>query len=549
MKVHLLYADREWTKKNTYFDTKAIIEDLNLDVFFKTAARNQEEQTKTVQTLGGEDAYLAEVMEQVMMVPLGSREEILFRQDVLKDFLAHPELADYLYGFSDNLMFEWNKLGRKDMKKDYRETNGYLITRMKMLYLFLDKLAELKQYLTENREGLKSEGFRNLLSGLEKAFGKENEAYLWQLLKSLAFFCEGEVMPGVESKPLKPVLELECTLSGGFKLEQIWPDVVESTDKKYKKEKRQKSLSERWLGAFAPEPSVPLKEDVVLRDLKRLEYAVVRYIMSYLETFYLECQDFFEQLYFQSAFYFGACRIYQRMEKTSPKTGSEDEEGKKGLPICFPKVCSNKDLSFSELKECSMALARRMEVVGNDADIRDKMLLVVTGANQGGKSTFLRSIGIAQIMMQCGLFVSAERYESGIFPGIYTHFTRREDVQMNSGRLDEELGRMEQMIRHLEPDSLMLLNESFATTTEQEGSEIAYDIILALLEAGVKVLTVTHLLSFAKKCYHQDMKGAEYLSAERLENGERTFRMVQGEPELTSFGLDLYEEIIGEQET
>ena len=193
-----------------------------------------------------------------------------------------------------------------------------------------------------------------------------------------------------------------------------------------------------------------------------------------------------------------------------------------------------------------MALARRMDVVGNDADIRDKMLLIVTGANQGGKSTFLRSIGIAQIMMQCGLFVSAEKYESGIFTGIYTHFTRREDVQMNSGRLDEELGRMEQMILHLEPDSLMLLNESFATTTEQEGSEIAYDIILALLEAGVKVLTVTHLLSFAKKCYNQDMKEAEYLSAERLEDGERTFRMVQGEPELTSFGLYLYEEIIGE---
>lgn len=533
MKVHLLYEDREWSKKNSYFDTEAIIEDLNLGVLFKTAARNQEEQTGTVQALGAEDKYLAEVMEQVMMVPLRSREEIIFRQDVLKDCLAAPEQADFLYHFSDDLIFEWDKLGRKDMRKDYRETNGYLITRMKMLYLFLDRLAELKEYLAENREQLHSEGFQNLLLGLEKEFGEEDEAYLRQLLKSLAFFCEGEDMPGVESKLLKPVLELECTLSGGFKLERIWPDVVESTDKKYKKEKRQKTLSEKFLGAFVAEPSVPLKEDVVLRDLKQLEYAVVRYVMGYLEKFYLECQDFFEQLYFQSAFYFGACRIYRRMKKMTPE-------------ICFPKVCDKKDLSFKGLKECSMAMARRMEVVGNDADIRDKMLLIVTGANQGGKSTFLRSIGIAQIMMQCGLFVSAEKYESGIFTGIYTHFTRREDVQMNSGRLDEELSRMEQMILHLEPDSLMLLNESFATTTEQEGSEIAYDIILALLETGVKVLTVTHLLSFAKKCYNQDMREAEYLSAERLEDGERTFKMVQGEPELTSFGLDLYEEIIGE---
>lgn len=545
MKVHLLFEDREWSKKNTYYDTKAIIDDLNLDVFFKTAARNQEKQTGTVQALGKEDGYLADVMEQVMMVPLSSREEILFRQNVLKDFLSVQGLAEYLYSLSDDLMLEWDKLGRKDMKKDYQETNGYLINRIKMLYIFLDKLSELKQYLIKKREVLESKGLINLICGLEESFGEENEAYLRQLLKSLSFFCEGEAMSEVEVKPLKPVFELECTLSGGFKLEQIWPDVVESTDKKYKREKRQKSLSERWLGAFAPEPSVPLKEDMVLRDLKCLEYTVVQYIMSYLETFYLECQNFFEQLYFQSAFYFGAYRIYSRMKKMASKTGF-DEERKCGLPICFPKVCSNKDISFSGLKECSMALARHIEVIGNDVDIRDKMLLVVTGANQGGKSTFLRSIGIAQVMMQCGLFVSAESYESGIFSGIYTHFTRREDVQMNSGRLDEELGRMEQMIRHLKPDSLMLLNESFATTTEQEGSEIAYDIIRALIEAGVKVLTVTHLLSFAKKCCNQGMKGAEFLSAERLENGERTFRMVQGEPELTSFGLDLYEEIIGE---
>ncbi len=530
-----------------YFDTKAIIEDLNLQVLFKAAARNQEEQTGTVQALGAEDKYLAEVMEEVMMAPLKTKEEIVYRQEVLKDCLAVEGLAEGLYRFSDDMMFAWNKLGKRNMKKDYRESNGFLITRMKVLYLFLDKLTELKEFLAARREQLKAAGFRNMLARLETEFSEEDEAYLRQLLKSLAFFCEGEEMPGMEGKPLKPVLELECTLSGGFKLEQIWPDVVETTDKKYKKEKKPKTLTERWLGPFAPEPSAPLKEDAVLRDLKRLEYTVVRYVMGYLEKFYLDFQEFFEQLYFQSAFYFGACRIYQRMKKRVPESSFTDEECVKRmeLPVCFPNVCSNRSLSFSNLKECSMALARRIEVIGNDADIRDKMLLVVTGANQGGKSTFLRSIGLAQIMMQCGMFVSAESYESGIFTGIFTHFTRREDVEMNSGRLDEELGRMEQMILHLEPDSLMLLNESFATTTEREGSEIAYDIIRALLEAGVKVLTVTHLLSFAKRCYHEGMKEAEYLSAERLENGERTFKMVQGEPELTSFGLDLYEEIIG----
>ena len=117
---------------------------------------------------------------------------------------------------------------------------------------------------------------------------------------------------------------------------------------------------------------------------------------------------------------------------------------------------------------------------------------------------------------------------------------------MNSGRLDEELGRMNQIVEHLGERSLVLLNESFATTTEKEGSVIAYDIIKALNEAGVKVLTVTHLLSFAQRMYDEasEGQGVEFFSAQRLPDGSRTFKMIQHEPELTSFGLDLYERIV-----
>lgn len=146
--------------------------------------------------------------------------------------------------------------------------------------------------------------------------------------------------------------------------------------------------------------------------------------------------------------------------------------------------------------------------------------------------------------MQCGLFVAAEQFESGIYPAFFTHFTRREDSEMNSGRLDEELGRMSQIIDNLGERSLVLLNESFATTTEKEGSVIAYDIIKALTEAGVKVLTVTHLLSFARKVYDEAQDEVEFLSAERKEDGSRTFKMIQHAPQLTSFGLDLYDQMI-----
>lgn len=116
---------------------------------------------------------------------------------------------------------------------------------------------------------------------------------------------------------------------------------------------------------------------------------------------------------------------------------------------------------------------------------------------------------------------------------------------MNSGRLDEELGRIDRIIRHLGEGSMVLLNESFATTTEEEGSEIADDVIRAMVEAGVKVLTVTHLLAFARTMYERHLPEAAFLTAQRKEDGTRTYKMIAGAPELTSFGLDLYEEMIG----
>ena len=129
------------------------------------------------------------------------------------------------------------------------------------------------------------------------------------------------------------------------------------------------------------------------------------------------------------------------------------------------------------------------------------------------------------------------------------HFTRREDSAMNSGRLDEELSRMNGIVEHIGEGSLVLLNESFATTTEKEGALIAYDIIRALKEAGVRILTVTHLLSFAKRVYEETKDnpdaGVEFLSAERREDGTRTYHMIESEPELTSFGLDIYDRVVG----
>ncbi len=242
--------------------------------------------------------------------------------------------------------------------------------------------------------------------------------------------------------------------------------------------------------------------------------------------------SFFNMLRTELAFYVGCLNLYERLDQ-------------KGKPITFPLPVApgERRHSFNGLYDVCLALSLEQKVVGNDANADNKDLVIITGANQGGKSTFLRSIGLAQLMMQCGMFAPAESFCSNICENLFTHYKREEDATMSSGKLDEELGRMSDIVDNITSNSMLLFNESFAATNEREGSEIARQIICALLEKRVKVFFVTHLYEFAHGFYNIKMENAIFLRAERQADGGRTFKIIEGEPLQTSYGEDLYNKI------
>jgi DNA mismatch repair ATPase MutS len=199
------------------------------------------------------------------------------------------------------------------------------------------------------------------------------------------------------------------------------------------------------------------------------------------------------------------------------------------------------------LYDVCLRLSMTGPVVGSDVDADGKALLVITGANRGGKSTFLRALGLAQLMMQCGMFVAAESFRADVRDGLFTHFKREEDATLRSGKLDEELGRMSLIVDQVRPESLVLLNESFASTNEREGSEIGRQIVGALLEARVKVVYVTHMFDLASRFHAARSEATLFLRAERLPDGRRTFRLVEGEPLPTRHGQDIYRAIFSDE--
>lgn len=200
---------------------------------------------------------------------------------------------------------------------------------------------------------------------------------------------------------------------------------------------------------------------------------------------------------------------------------------------------------FKGLYDVCSALRIKQKVVGNDMFADQKEIVFITVANQGGQSTFLRSIGPAQLMMQCGMFVPAETFCASLNSHLFALFKWEEDTTMESGKLDEELSWMSDLVDRIGANSPLLINESFAATNEREVSEIARQIIRALLGKHIRIFFVIYLPDLAQSLYGKKMKNALFLHAGRQADGTRTFRIVEGKPLQTSFGADLNEQIFG----
>jgi DNA mismatch repair ATPase MutS len=290
----------------------------------------------------------------------------------------------------------------------------------------------------------------------------------------------------------------------------------------------------RLLASGPPSYSFELapRDEAGARALSELKDKGINLVANALAQSADHVVSFFTMLRVELAFYVGCLNLAGTLTA-------------RATPVCFPEPASPEEHRHSAagLYDVCLALNLGRPATGNTLGADNKSLVIITGANQGGKSTFLRSIGLAQLMMQCGLFVPADTFQASICGRILTHYKREEDVKMKSGKFDEELSRMSAIVDDIVPRSLVLLNESFAATNEREGSDIARQIVIALIEHDVRVFFVTHMYELAHCFEARDKPGLLLLRAERREDGARTFKIKEGEPLRTSHGKDLYRRI------
>ena len=210
---------------------------------------------------------------------------------------------------------------------------------------------------------------------------------------------------------------------------------------------------------------------------------------------------------------------------------------------------ANDTISMEALDFYNLKLAMNMEnvneIVPNDLIFdRKNTVYILTGANRGGKTTMTQAVGQLFVLAQGGLFVPAKKFRYVPCDSIFTHFPADEDKTMDLGRLGEECVRFKEMFSMATDKSLMLLNETFSTTSFEEGYYIAKDSVKALLNNAVRTIYNTHMHKLgedAEELTRESMGAGAASLVMKTEEGKRSFKVILSKPEGSSYAKDIAE--------
>ena len=166
-----------------------------------------------------------------------------------------------------------------------------------------------------------------------------------------------------------------------------------------------------------------------------------------------------------------------------------------GASFCLPEIGECGDMSVEEAFDIALAgklVERNEPIVRNSFSLRSpERIIVVSGPNQGGKTTFSRMFGQLNSLAALGLPVPASRASLGLPDRVFTHFERQEDISTLRGKLDDELFRIKEILEQATDKSVLVVNEIFASTTLDDAITLGTNVMRQVVELGCVALFVT----------------------------------------------------------
>ncbi|MCF0136202.1 MAG: hypothetical protein HUJ69_07255 [Lachnospiraceae bacterium] len=243
-----------------------------------------------------------------------------------------------------------------------------------------------------------------------------------------------------------------------------------------------------------------------------------------------------DDLYRDLSFYLGALKYMKQMRMTH-------------TPLTYARICPMEEKAFSvqEMYNPVLTVFKRGGTIPNDIEFKTGgEILVLTGINQGGKTTFLRSVGVTQAIFQLGWPVSCKEAAISPVDRIVTVFSHEENTNLQHGKLGQELKTVREGLDLATCNSLLLCNEPITGTSPMENLFLSREVLSACKLQGYKGVWVTHIYDLASGAedMNRELGGSTVSSIIAVAVGagadvSASYHIMRGQPQFTSYAKEV----------
>ena len=453
---------------------------------------------------------------------------VKWRQDVLEDFINVPQLERNLRRsiktIYDNAHSVYAKRGSTQSFYEIQEN-------IESIEAYTNCMTECHEFIIKYGGKLRSEGVKRVLAELDARYNSDSFKELMRDVEEL----KSAISEGVKS------VTFSINFDSVMRPTEI---MLISADKE---PVRKKSRFERLI--FHDKSVEPISEiytrkakdgqiteinSALFTELDALCGGYMKRLNTAIKSCYEENADILVKLSPQIDFFIGAKNLTERAQQM-------------GIPFCRPIIAPKEQRKFRCNAMHDPVLTNRLlservrenniVPVYTNACIMDDAarLMIISGTNNGGKTTYLRAVGINQILAQSGLFVYAENAEISLCDRIFFLSPKEEKAGVNTSRFTEECKDIRRTINLATENSLILMNESLSGTNPYDSLLLGEEVLRILADIGCRLVFTTHILELAdipEKLNSENVK-SKVISLIALcdENGVPTYQITEGKPD------------------
>lgn len=478
-----------------------------------------------------------------ILTQMSTDEEVLnYRLDILEDFLSVPQLEAVLYENVHKLYINEHvniqKLGLAD---SFYALNA----RLGSLKTFIECITKCHEFCQKFKDQLRSAA----LKGLVEYFASVYNSEYFDEVKRETDECIKVLSKGVKSVTvginfddmMRPVEAMLLSVS---------TDAIKKKSRFDWIFKHIEGEGTRAIGRthslYNEQGGTNDLEAPLFRELKEINSEYISHLDRAIRAYFKKSTEDILTFESQMSFYIGAKRIIEAVKS-------------RGLDMCRPKYLPMDerkldakgvfDLSFyTQMVSSEPMGSLKDKIITNDCTMDDDgRFYVLTGANNGGKTTYTRAIGIIQVLAQSGIYVPCTSCEISPVDFIYTHFPKEEEVGLNTSRFTQECKQFKVTVDAATRYSMLLLNESIQSTTPTECVYIATELTKIFRCIGVRGVYATHLLELAKNLdnLNAEVKGDTKLvsivtTVDVTADNKRLYRIVRSAPQEFGYAKTIY---------